>query len=131
MKTIVSPAVVLAYAVAVFVGVPALGPGLAEWFLLVLSVLFVWTYLALGRGRSSVPITSVAVLTLLFPLAVLARISLPSYGSWPAALEAVLLSLRRDGLLWGLELTFPTAAAIATAALLKRRRSSGRAEHAV
>jgi hypothetical protein len=131
MKAIIPPAVVLAYAAAIAIGVPALGPGVAEWFLLVVSVLFVWTYLTLGRGRPVVPVTSVAVLTLLFPLAVLAWIGLPSYGGWLAAFEAVFVSLRTHGLLWGLELTFPTVAAVATAYLLGRRRSGGRAEHAL
>jgi hypothetical protein len=122
MKVIVAIPLVVAYVVAVFVGAPAVGPGAFEWLLMLLSALFVWAYLVPARGGPLVPLALVAVLTLLFPLAVLTWVGLPTHRTWWAALTAVFLSFRDHGSLWGLEIVFPIAGAAAMAFVTKRMK---------
>lgn len=60
-----------------------------------------------GRARMFVPVT-VFLLTALLPFLVLCWIGLPSNGTWSASAGAVISSMRRHGLLWGIELLIPT-----------------------
>ena len=120
MKIIIAAPLVLAYVAAVFFGAPAVGPGRAEWLLPVLSVLFVWGYLRLVQGGPLVPLALVAMLTLVFPLTVLAWIGLPSHHTPWASLWAVLQFLGEHSPLWGLEMGISTLTAFAVALAVGR-----------
>jgi hypothetical protein len=114
----------ITYVVVTFVGVPEVGPAFSAWFLIALSVLFVWSYIALAGGLAAVSLAVVFFVTLLFPLTVLAFISWPGYQSWTAMLGAFISASYEHDQLWELEMALPFAAASAAAMFINRQRAN-------
>ena len=87
MLRIAAFALCLVYFACVLAGVPLAGPRIVPRFLSALSALFVWCYLVFVRGRASVALAVVIVVTLVLPLGALIAIGWPVYRS-PSALAA-------------------------------------------
>ena len=117
MKKMMGLAFIFAYLVFAAFGVPELGPRYSPWFLLVLSVCFVWCHVVIAKINSLVSLSMVCFVTLLFPLGVLLFLGIPIYKTWSAD------ELSQFGPFWGLEMIFPLIAASITAVLAKRQKS--------
>ena len=99
------------------------GPTLTPWFLAVLSVAFVWCYVAVVDGSTVVSVTVVFIITLVFPIAVLSAVAWPDYHSW-SAIGSLWLAASKHAPLWGLDILFPVAAATFTALFMSHKRAN-------
>jgi hypothetical protein len=112
----------LVYFACVLAGVPLAGPRIAPWFLSALSALFVWCYLVFVRGRASVALAVVIVVTLVFPLGALIVIGWPVYRSWSALAASFWAAAEERGPFGGVEFLAPTIAAALCAGIVGRLR---------
>lgn len=124
MKTIAHSALMFTYLAVAAIGVLEVGPAYSPWFLAAISTLFVWSYVAIAGGRTAFSVFIVFLVTLLFPLAVLAAYAWPTYQSWTALVGSFISLSHEYGQLWGLEILAPLAAAITTALFIHRWRSN-------
>lgn len=128
MKNLAAPGIVLGYIALVAIGTPifgpAFGPIFVPCFLATLSASLVWLYVGVIGGRLVVPLATVVFVTFVFPLVTLLAVGWPAYQSWPAVVGAFAFAFQAASPLWGLEVLFPLAAALITAALIHRWRSN-------
>jgi hypothetical protein len=116
-------ALCLVYFACVLAGVPLAAPRVAPWFLSALSAAFVWGYLV-ARGRASVAVAVVIVVTLVFPIGALIAIGWPVYASWSALAASFWGAAKERGPLGGVEFLAPTFAAALCAGIVSRLRSN-------
>ena len=119
MRAIVRFVASVTYVVAVFVGVFAVDPIWVPWVLAMLSVAFLWCYVAIVHGRVVTALVIVFLVTLAFPVSVLFAIGWPVYNSWSAMVPSYMSSLREYGQLGGFELLVPLGAALLAAAFFR------------
>jgi hypothetical protein len=126
MRKIAAFALCLVYFACVLAGVPLAGPQIAPWFLSALSVAFVWCYIV-ARGRASIAVAVVIVVTLVFPIAALIAIGWPVYESWSALTASFWAAAKERGLIGGVEFLAPALAAMLCAGIVSRLRSKSAA----
>jgi hypothetical protein len=119
MRAIVPFVASALYIAAVFVGVFVVDPSWVPWVLAILSVAFLWCYVAIVHGRVITALLIVFLVTLGFPVSVLLAIGLPVYHSWSTMVASYMSSLREYGLLGGFELLVPLGAALLAAAFVR------------
>lgn len=119
-------ALCIVYFVCVVASVPLVGPANNPWFLSGLSVAFVWCYLGLARGRGSVALAVVIVVTLVLPIGALVAIGWPVYRSWTALAESFWRAFQERGPLGGVEFLAPPVAAAICAGIVGWFRSGRR-----
>jgi phosphotransferase system glucose/maltose/N-acetylglucosamine-specific IIC component len=124
MVKVAAFALCLVYFAFVLAGVPLAGPRIAPWFLAVLSAAFVWCYLVLTRGRISVALAVVIVVTLVLPLGALIVIAWPVYQSWAGMGASFWAAFEERGPFGGVEFLAPTIAAALCASVVRRWRSN-------
>jgi hypothetical protein len=117
-------ALCIVYFACVVVGVSSLGPTTAPWFLSGLSAAFVWCYLSFARGRVSVALAVVIVVTLVLPIGALIAIGWPVYRSWTALAASFWGAFQERGPLGGVELLAPAVAATLCAGIVAWLRSN-------
>ena len=108
------------YFACVLAIVPMAGPAITPWLLACLSILFVWCYLRFARGRATMAVGIVVLVTLVLPLVALIVIGWPLYPTWSSLGASLWAAFQDRGIFRIVEFVAPAGIAAIGAVLLVR-----------
>ena len=111
-------AIVIAFVLVIVGQSSFFDPPVTRWIDPLGAAAFVWAYVTYANGRASEAFAWVVVLTVLFPMTVLAAILFTGYSSWSSLKAAVVHDLIESGDIWNF--IVPLIAALAVVPLVRK-----------
>ena len=116
-------AIILGYIIAVIAAALGLDASIQVAIVAAVTFLFVVAFVAWASGSAVFALSTVAFLTILFPVVVMLLIGSPVYASWKETLGTIVDASREHGALLGFEWFVPLSAACAGLVLAGHMRA--------